>query len=71
MSNAATDSTANSRVFTRPGQVPFQVLTAKVINSVSATTMTAAKVTGGGLCPTIVALTCVSSDAGWFSVYTQ
>ena len=68
ISQVATDSSAASRTVTRPVVVPGQVITAKVTNSVSATTMTGARIRTT-ISPGHIDLTCVSNDAGWWSVW--
>lgn len=66
MNQAATDSTANSRTFTKVSSPVKSIITAKVVSSTSAVTMTACRVRSIN---NSISLTCVSDDAGWWSVY--
>lgn len=68
MSDASAEGSAATRNFTRLRSPTFAPITAKVVSSVSAVTMTGAKLITVN---NTVALTCVSGDAGYWSVITR
>jgi len=67
LTTAATDSSAASRTFTRisRGAKTHNPITARVVSSVSSTTMTGSRLIGKS---DAIGLVCVSGDAGYWSV---
>jgi len=69
MSQAAVDGSAASRTFTRisRGAKTGNAITARVVSSTSSTTMTASLLVSKS---NLLGLTCLSNDAGYWSVIT-